>query len=256
MQRKQKPPEGGADWMGTYGDMVTLLLCFFVLLYSISSVDQTKFMNLVRSLNPDAEELSQIVTGDVEIKDGEDFLTGASEQEFQDLYHNLVEISQEYKDTSDIQVTSGDGYQFITFNDSVFFDGDSDVLRPEGAALLDDFSQAISQAASSIQEIHVLGHTSQASATQPNDVYTDRVLSASRAAVVIAYIQEKNIIDPARLVSTGYGQFHPIDTFETPEGRARNRRVEMIITKTGAVEQALDDYYSQVYEYSSTPQEN
>ena len=54
MKKRNKAPEEGSSWMDTYGDMVTLLLCFFVLLYSISSVDQVKWENLVKSLNPDA----------------------------------------------------------------------------------------------------------------------------------------------------------------------------------------------------------
>ncbi len=254
MQRKKKAAEGGADWMGTYGDLVTLLFCFFVLLYSISTVDETKYMNLVKSLNPDAvDEFSQIVTDDSSFEEGEDPLKGSTDAQFEELYHNLVEVANQYQETSDVQITLGDGYQFITFNDSVFFNGDSSVLLPAGQALLDEFATAIAPASDAIQQIHVLGHTSQASATVPNNVYTDRVLSATRAAVVVVYLQEKNIVDPAKLVDTGYGQFHPIDTFETPEGRARNRRVEMIITKDGAVEQALDEYYSEVYNYEVNP---
>ena len=66
MKRRQKSPEEGSDWMGTYGDMVTLLLCFFVLLYSISSVDEVKWENLVKSMNPEAAETSQIVTDAME----------------------------------------------------------------------------------------------------------------------------------------------------------------------------------------------
>ncbi|MCI8454014.1 MAG: hypothetical protein HFE84_05300, partial [Lachnospiraceae bacterium] len=54
MKKREKKAEGGASWMDTYGDMVTLLLCFFVLLYSISSTDQVKWENLVKSLNPNA----------------------------------------------------------------------------------------------------------------------------------------------------------------------------------------------------------
>jgi len=51
---------GGANWMDTYGDLVTLLLCFFVLLYSISTLDQAKWIMIVKSFNPDAKEVSQI----------------------------------------------------------------------------------------------------------------------------------------------------------------------------------------------------
>ncbi len=65
--------------MGTYGDMVTLLLCFFVLLYSISSVDQQKWEIIVKSFNPGADAVSQIVT-DSDLKEGDDDVEGHMDQ--------------------------------------------------------------------------------------------------------------------------------------------------------------------------------
>ncbi|MCB6201393.1 OmpA/MotB family protein [Extibacter muris] len=251
MKRRQKAPEEGSDWMGTYGDMVTLLLCFFVLLYSISSVDQVKWENLVKSMNPEAAETSQIVTDAME-KEGTENVPGANtteiDQKFDEMYDNLLKMQDASGEVADIQIAKGDGYQFITFKDNVFFDGDSYVLRDEGKTVLDTFSSVIASASDAIKEIQVLGHTSQAEPNIPNEVMTDRVLSATRSAVVVAYVQQKNIIEPKKLVSAGYGQFRPIDTFDTFEGRARNRRVEILITKTGSVEQTLDEYYSQVYQ--------
>jgi len=251
VKRRQKAPEDSSDWMGTYGDMVTLLLCFFVLLYSISSVDQVKWENLVKSMNPEAAETSQIVTDTME-KEGTENVPGANtteiDQKFDEMYDNLLKMQDASGEVADIQIAKGDGYQFITFKDNVFFDGDSYVLRDEGKTVLDTFSSVIASASDAIKEIQVLGHTSQAEPNIPNEVMTDRVLSATRSAVVVAYVQQKNIIEPKKLVSAGYGQFRPIDTFDTFEGRARNRRVEILITKTGSVEQTLDEYYSQVYQ--------
>ncbi len=251
MKRANKAPEGGADWMGTYGDMVTLLLCFFVLLYSISSVDQVKWENLVRSLNPDAENPSQIVTANTP-SEGTNDVPGSNQtqtdSDFDEMYDNLIELIETYSSSQDIQIAAGDGYQFITFDGSVFFDGDSSVIRTEARVLLDDFCEIIGAANSSIKEMHIIGHTSQADPNRPNDIVTDRVLSSTRSAMVTAYIQEKGVVDAPKLVSTAYGQFRPIDTFDTAEGRANNRRVEILITKTGSVEQTLDEYYTQVYQ--------
>ena len=109
------------------------------------------------------------------------------------------------------------------------------------------FAEAIAPAAEEIKEIEVLGHTSQGDPNIPNEVITDRVLSAERSAQIVAYIQEKDIIEPARLISMAFGQFRPIDTFQTQEGRAHNRRAEILITKNGSVERSLSYYYEQVY---------
>ena len=76
--------------MDTYGDMVTLLLCFFVLLYSISSVDQQKWEIIVQSFNPNAKATSQIVT-DTSIEEGDDDVEGSMEiPEMMDDFEELI----------------------------------------------------------------------------------------------------------------------------------------------------------------------
>lgn len=251
MKKRQKPAEGGANWMDTYGDMVTLLLCFFVLLYSISSVDQQKWEIIVKSFNPGADSVSQIVT-DSDLKNGDNDVEGGMEKpemidDFEDLYYTLQELVQQENLSDSVTVEGGEGFAFITFQDMVFFDGDSSVLRDDGKPILQEFAQAMAGLDDSIQQIQVLGHTSQAAPGIPNEAHTDRLLSAERSAEVVAYLQQVSDIDPAKMISSGFGQFRPIGSFDTPEGRAKNRRVEILITRTGAVEQNLDTYYNQVY---------
>lgn len=247
MSKRKKAPEGGASWMDTYGDMVTLLLCFFVLLYSISSVDQAKWELLVKSFNPDAVELSQIVTDTT--KEGDDDVAGSmtdEAEEFDKLYEQLKAAMEEMNLTAEVELFKGDGYTFVTFRDNVFFDGDSSVLKEEGRVVLEQFSTVIAAAQNSIQEIRVLGHTSQAEPDVQNEVESDRMLSSARAARVAAYMQTKSLVSPEKLVSEGYGQFRPIAPFDTEENRAKNRRVELLITRNDTVEQSLEAYYQQM----------
>ncbi|WP_122643832.1 OmpA/MotB family protein [Luxibacter massiliensis] len=249
MKKRNKTPESGASWMDTYGDMVTLLLCFFVLLYSISSVDQAKWEMIVRSFNPDADKVSQIVTtdtleGDQDVPGG--FVEGDEINTFDELYENLKQSIEEAQLSAQVELFKGDGYTFVTFRDNVFFDGDSSIIKDEGKQILDQFANAISGAKDSIKEIQVLGHTTQADPAVQNDVESDRVLSAERAARVTAYIQNKSLVSPEKLVSVGYGQFRPIAPFDTPENRAKNRRVELLITKSDSVEHSLEEYYEEM----------
>lgn len=243
MKKRNKSPEGGASWMDTYGDMVTLLLCFFVLLYSISSVDQAKWEIVVKSFNPDAEEVSQIVE-DLQEEADDDVPGGVDD--FDKLYEQLKQKVEELGLESQVDLSKGDGYTFVTFRDSVFFGGDSSVLKEDGRVVLDQFSAAIRDAQDSIQEIRVMGHTSQASPDAQNDIEFDRMLSAERAARVVAYMQQMGLVTPEKLVSEGYGQYRPIAPFDTEENRAKNRRVELLITKNDAVTQSLDAYYQQI----------
>ena len=249
--KKKKRSEGGANWMDTYGDMVTLLLCFFVLLYSMSSIDSEKWELLVKSFNPDAQYLAKSNT-DNEESEYEYYTyenTAPNEQmdEFDKIYYELSKYITENNLQTDIEISKGDGFTFITFRDNVFFFGVSYVLKNDGKVILDEFSNAIINAADSIQEIQILGHTSQARPEVPNEPITDRFLSSNRATEVLLYIQQKNIIEPSKLVSCGYGQSRPISSFDTKEARAKNRRVEILITKTDSVVKSLDEYYTEVY---------
>lgn len=246
--KKKKSGGGGANWMDTYGDMVTLLLCFFVLLYSISTMDEQKWATLVESLNPDAAAaLSNSVSEDAseDADPNEKSEPVDSKQAMEDLYQQLKEYVDEKQLQNNVSVMKGEGYTFITFQDAVFFNGDSYVLLDSGKVILDGIADALANVSESIDEIQVLGHTSQASPNQPNNVTVDRFLSSNRATTVLVYLQEKNIVDAEKLVSVGYGQFRPVASFDTPVDRAKNRRVELIITGISADgESSIAKYYS------------
>ena len=284
MKKRNKAPEEGSSWMDTYGDMVTLLLCFFVLLYSISSVDQVKWENLVKSLNPDAaKEVSQLVT--TENQPGDDDVPGSTDlpkdtnrdaiyeddlndpkentgrspeeqqaldEQFDSLYEKLQELKELADDATEVEIAKGEGYTFITFRDKVFFDGDDWEMRDDGKKMIDVFAKIIKPCAKSIEQIQIIGHTSQGRPDKKNNINTDRELSAMRSAVVTAYLQKKKVIAADRLYSSAFGQHRPIASFDTPEDRAKNRRVELLITKTGNVENQLDKYYKQVYGETTT----
>jgi chemotaxis protein MotB len=79
-------------------------------------------------------------------------------------------------------------------------------------------------------------------------VREDRFLASNRATNVLVYIQEHSVVDPARLVSEGLGQWRPIESNDTEEGRSKNRRVEMIISGRNLAEE-LD---SSIQEYSTS----
>lgn len=248
MKRKKNSGGGGANWMDTYGDMVTLLLCFFVLLYSISSVDQEKWIALVRSFNPDATETMTESSGDNgPIADEDIAFQEAVNEAIEELYAALSEYAAENEQAKDIEVTKGDGYVFVSFNEAVFFDGDSYVLRPEGEDVLATVSDMLSGAKRYIDEVRIMGHTAQATPDTPNDPMVDRFLASNRAAIATVYIQEHSTLDPARIVSVGYGQHRPVDSNDTEESRSHNRRVEIIITGydvTDTMGDSIQQYYS------------
>lgn len=253
--KKEKKDEGGADWMGTYGDMVTLLLCFFVLLYAMSSTDEGKWEIIVRAFNPDALTLVDPETsgpsneqsesgGDVDLIP--DITPEEVEKALEELFLALSSSAAAQSTETSISVTQGDGFVFVSFDDAVFFDGDSSILKPEGEWVLDSVIGPLNTAMPYIDEISIMGHTAQARADVPNDPYADRHLSSARAVEVLVYIQLGSELDPARLVNRGYGQWRPIGDNSIPEQQAANRRVDMMITGvdvTDVLGDSLNKYY-------------
>ena len=227
MKRKKKSGSGGANWMDTYGDMVTLLLCFFVMLFSMSKMDESKWIALVQALNPSA-----VVNGTSmeEPPEGSVVTQDQVDRDMEQLYQAMAEYFQQENMMEKVSIGKGNGYVFISFNDTVFFRPNEYTLLDEGKEVLDQVARSIAEVGPSINEIRVLGHTAQATANEENDYTVDRFLASNRATVVTVYLQEKEIIDPARLVSVGYGQWRPVASNATPETRAGNRRVELIIS--------------------------
>lgn len=239
--RKKRGGGGGANWMDTYGDMVTLLLCFFVMLYSMSTMDKAKWVALVESFNPDA--VTEQNPGGHEISNVTQEQVDA---DIEELYQSMKDYVEKENLSSEISITKGSGYVFVSFDNTVFFDGDSYTLRDDGKAVLDQVANSIAQVSESIDEIRVLGHTAQEVPDSPNDPAVDRFLATNRAAVVTVYLQEKNIIDPSRLVSVGYGQWRPVAENNDAAGRAQNRRVELLVTGLD-VENSMGDDITQYY---------
>ncbi len=226
MKRKDKKQGAQSSWLDTYADMITLLLCFFVLLYSISTTSEEKWAALVRSLNPDADSLSQ------ESVDGDIDTTGVETQDqidaqFEVLYEELLNMSSDISPEANLQIELGEDEIFITYSDRVFFSPDSHVLLPAGVQALDILIPILESSENAIELVEIMGHTAPVNLDL---IYLARTLSAMRSAVVTAYIEENSTVPGAKMISHGYGQTRPIAPTDTEEGNVLNRRVEFRIT--------------------------
>nr|WP_325213056.1 flagellar motor protein MotB [uncultured Oscillibacter sp.] len=240
--KKKKSGGGGANWMDTYGDMVTLLLCFFVLLYSMSTISEDKWKAIVQSFNPNAVPDPRPTIEGTPGPSADDGESGAAptqeemeemqekvEQDMEELLQQIQEFVQQQNLQDAITVSQDGGKIFITFSQSVFFAGESSVIRQEAYPVLDAVSEMLSGVAGSLDEVRVQGHTARAG-QGPNNTVNDRTLASNRAANVVIYIQEHSVVPPSCLVSEGFGEWRPVALNDTAENRAKNRRVEMIIS--------------------------
>ncbi len=125
---RRKKGGGGEDcgsWMDTYGDMVTLLLCFFVMLYSMSSLDQQKWEIFVKSVFPNSNEDQQIAINE-NILDGEYDVSGnlEMEEEMDELDKLWIALQKKLEEkglAEGVSMNKGDGYAFISFENHAFF---------------------------------------------------------------------------------------------------------------------------------------
>lgn len=264
-RKKQEDVEEGAYWMDTYGDMVTLLLTFFVLLFAMSSLDAEKWEFFVKAFSGQITNSSQIVInvlepGDEEAddmvppEDGQGNTLGTTErienpENFDELYLFLKQFVEDKGLEGEVELTKGDGYTFIQFGNNIFFDGDQSTLRGDGIEILEYMCQAFNYPVmrEQIREVAVYGHTAQERANVPNNLRFDWTLSSDRAKNAVFYLVEHSDLDASHFSATGYGQNRPIAPHDgTEENRKKNRRVEFCISEEGKKPVSLDEIYEAI----------
>jgi len=236
LARKRKTDaSGGASWLETYSDLVTLLLTFFILLYSMSTIDAQKYAAIVASfskeMNPEVYYTGQGVTDDV--TGNFDKTEEVEETEIDDmdqLYTLLKTYVDENNLSESVEVSKSEEYVFIRFSDDITFKGYSNTLNQSGKEILDVLSTGLGLVDEYIEEVIIAGHTA---AVENDKSNIDRTLSTDRANAVLQYLEGKNIISPAKYLAIGYGLYSPIADNSTSEGRAKNRRVEIYISRKG-----------------------
>lgn len=281
--KQEDPPKGSPAWMATFSDLMNLLLCFFVLLFSMSSVDAAKYEQVVQSLHqafsilPSSGGGGSTVTNGIMISsgisqlpnyteyfgdslskgDGEDEINAgetddtksAMEQleeavaeaqasaledyeqeqlkESEQMAEKIEALATQYGIQDQIEVDFNGQYVRITLNGALLFESGSAELVPEALPLVENVSKLLNIYTSNV--IDVEGYTDNVPIRSAK--YEDNdVLSMYRALYVANRIREyATDVNPANIVSTGRGAYSPIADNSTPEGRARNRRVEIKI---------------------------
>ena len=236
-------------WLNTYADMVTLILVFFVLLYSMSSINQEKYQILVKAFSSDPQTLEKIqeLEKQKESKATTPKAIGGNGQTGQiDNLDALYNHLKSYIDTNNlqnsVQIEKSDNLVYVRFMDSLFFEADSAVLKSGGTNILDYVGKALGEVEPYIKFIRIEGHT--AEAAPGTSKVDDRALSTDRANVVLNYLEGRYIKNPAKLLAVGYGMYRPIAPNDTEANRAKNRRVEILIAQEDALQDELDKIYS------------
>lgn len=237
--QQDSQPEGqnSKRWLTTFNDLVTLLMVFFVLLFTMSTIDSKKMADFQYALQSGLGILQQGQRVGIKVKD---------EQPVDDMSHIKTQPEGPFKpqkkqsmkdiiekalasldDDQGIRVFYAEQGARLRFESAILFDFGRAEINPAGFSFLDQISSVIHQ----IQcPVRIEGHTDNIS------IHTKRFpsnweLSTARAVNVVKYFVESCNIQPQRLSAVGYGQSKPLFSNDSDEHRAKNRRVEIVLIK-------------------------
>lgn len=230
--------EGAPEWMTTFSDMMTLLLCFFILMFSMSEINVKKFMQAAESLyegfgQTDVTEFQQLANVDSILVENPHAMEGLLDKQVEAMLQQLHEDLQEFIDENELhnslKVENDESGVTLSIRDLVLFISGSADLEEQGRLILFNLVPFLMDV-----EIPVVisGHTD----NRPIDVGVIRSnweLSALRAAGIARVLGDLGL-NSENIRVEAYGEFRPETDNDTPEGRASNRRVELLWTVESA----------------------
>lgn len=238
MARKKKEEGGGPtgnEWLGTYSDMVTLLMTLFVLLYSMSTVDEEKVRAISQAFSimtgKSADSILQydMYEGSQPVLGGESKVENTIEQseniDQKTMYEEVKEFVEQNQLNTTIDVVQDKNGVVLQLRDNILFDSGKAELTDGSKEILDKINTLISTMPNSIQ---IEGHTDNVPIS--NSQYEDNLeLSSARAASVVRYFTNNKNQSSARFSAVGCGDSKPRVENTTEENKAQNRRVNILI---------------------------
>jgi chemotaxis protein MotB len=247
-QKKHEEHENHERWLVSYADFITLLFAFFVVMYAISSINEGKYRVMSDSIvdafknTPTSEKVIYVPaptphtaeSGKIQIKpiptkpqsaaDAGEIEKAHEREQMKSVAGNLLNVMDTLVKGGQVKVTESNRGISIEINASLLFSPAQADLNKDTVDVLKAVAQVL---ASDTHQVQIEGHTDNlpiASAVFPSNWE----LSSARASSVTRLFVE-NGVAPGRIVVIGYADNRPVDSNDTPEGRARNRRVTVMI---------------------------
>lgn len=233
--------KGGApEWMATFADLVTLLMCFFVLLFAMSTIQEETFKELVQSLKSalGVQEVPETGTreglrmnSDSDSSEPQnhavDELGGMVQKEMEEIVSDVRELIMFNKLGGQVRVEETEDGAVITIADMVIFGPGESRLSEDGRIVMEKVAMVLAQFH---YPVTVSGHTDAMPMHSQGDS-SNWELSTGRATSVVRFLISMGI-DPTQLKAQGFAHYRPVADNMTPEGRAKNRRVEITYERT------------------------
>jgi len=228
-RKQEAEPEDDAPtapgWMTTYGDMMTLLMTFFILIMSFATIEVEKFKAAMGSLKGAFGVLGDREEVHTQYSWFSPYHVSMPRQSLLKEIQALKDIVKENELEEQVEIVATEGEVLIRIRDKVLFESGSAQLKPEILPVLSKLIRGISRLG---EEIKVVGHTDDLP-IRTREFPSNWELSMARALSVVKYGVIVMKLDPSRFSAAGYSQYRPLVPNDSPENRARNRRVEIFL---------------------------
>lgn len=238
MPREEEPKKGAPEWMCTFSDMMSLLLCFFVLLFSLSTIEKKKMIQASGSLRKAFGGLpAPYITENIPDKHTEEELSRPNQMIRRKFYGKMDIVREEQKKVKSkelqdvIQVTGTEqGITFRVSGDALFQVGNYELANEADALVALEFiNNELIRFASN--PVHIKGHTDASGEAENN-----WILGARRSFEILKFFRDigTNLgrVSPNRMSYESFGEYDPISSNETAVGQALNRRVDITLVQT------------------------
>ncbi|MCP4548757.1 MAG: OmpA family protein [bacterium] len=229
--KKDCPPVGAPLWMATFGDLMSLLLTFFILLVSFSSMQQAKFEQAIGSVKGALGVLSSLPTvsihREVVVPQGESITNVDDMGEHLKVEESVesLEEKMELLDKRDVvNVSRTKRGLAIRLEGNLLFAPGEVSVQAAAYPILDEVCETLKGFPN---DVRVEGHTDNVPMSS-NAFASNWELSAARAGAIVRFFQERGM-EPSRMMAVGLGEWQPVARNDTVEGRQKNRRVEIFM---------------------------
>ena len=206
-RKKEEEHENVERWLISYADFITLMFTFFAALYALSSMDKAKVEKFSGSLR----EAFKVIEEPIPLYEEK------TKALMEDLRNNI-------KDVAGVSVKTDPRGVVVTFSDAVLFASGAAEIKQEAFGVLEKLSKSLNTAPG---RIVIEGHTDNVPISAGKYTSNWELSTARAASVLNVFI--KNGLDPNRFSIAGYGEYRPLTGNDTEDGRAKNRRVELVI---------------------------
>ena len=242
-KKKHEEHENHERWLVSYADFITLLFAFFVVMYSISSVNEGKFRTVSDSIKAALNPIVSPANVAVPFTIGQNKAVTVNptiDRVKEPAVRRLREIMRSLKNETQLDIIQmkelSNGDIVLTLPDTVLFRTGEAVLRPEALP----FIQAISEVLIDLdRHVRVEGHTDNVP-IRTVQFPSNWELSATRAVTVVRTLSEQYGLQGDHLTAVGHADSHPLADNLTPEHRAKNRRVEIVVQEARPVPQPIE----------------